>query len=521
LVSACTSDQSSVSGPTVTCGSTSTTLALSPGQYTALDPSTDSGCVAFPANGSTSDSAEYVVVALSAGGDTGATSPFLLRSTTATGTPLLDGPRVASRRAAARGSIAVAFDRYLRTLGRAQRGRAPVRAPAAVTPPTVGALRAFSVCANGDCSVFKTVTARARSVGTHVAMYVDTLTPAGGLDSAQIDSLRQLFDSHVYAVDTTAFGGVSDVDSNGVVIVLMTPVVNALVTTAECNSGGYVVGFFFPPDLDPTNPSRGEIFYTIVADPSGKLSCPHTVDDVEFVLPGTFLHELQHLISFNQHVLVRGGDEEDLWLDEALSSFAEELGGRSFLPDTDTFLNYMSGDFYNAYQYLLAPGTHFLLQTSDTVLADFGAGWMFIRYLADQYGTSITNKLVETSLTGTANVETQTGVPFPTTAARWALANWVSDLPGFVPAPELQYASWSFRPLFAALSVADPFDFPVAFPLAPIAGPGAQVNLADTLHAGSGYYRRVLQGPGGAGFTLKLAGPSAVVNPRLVVLRVR
>src|SRR5947208_2358090 len=127
----------------------------------------------------------------------------------------------------------------------------------------------------------------------------------------------------------------------------MTPVVNSLVTNAECQAGGFVAGFADPADLDPTaaaQHNQGEIFYTVVADPNGALSCAHSVADVQSFLPGTFLHELQHLISFNQHVLIRGGNQEDLWLDEALSSFAEELGGRSFLPDSTTFETYVSSD---------------------------------------------------------------------------------------------------------------------------------------------------------------------------------
>ena len=38
------------------------------------------------------------------------------------------------------------------------------------------------------------------------------------------------------------------------------------------------------------------------------------------------------MISFNQHVLVRDGDAEDTWLNEGLSHYAEELGGR-VVPD--------------------------------------------------------------------------------------------------------------------------------------------------------------------------------------------
>ena len=45
-----------------------------------------------------------------------------------------------------------------------------------------------------------------------------------------------------------------------------------------------------------------------------------------FAVPGTFLHELQHLISFSQHVVVHHSNPEYGWLDEGLSIVAEELG---------------------------------------------------------------------------------------------------------------------------------------------------------------------------------------------------
>lgn len=519
--------------------SVATAVTLAAGAYTAVDPTVDSGCVSFPMNASATDSAEYVVVSQSAGGIPGDSARFQLLGASLSAFAAPARPITAGRAAlrGRRGSIAARFDRLLRERERRRRAAArgsAVRQPAAggvvaaVTPPTVGSLRTFTVCADLNCNTYKPVTARAQSVGAHVAIYVDTLAPANGLTATDLDALQQVFDTHVYAVDTAAFGGVSDIDSNGVVITLMTPVVNATVTNAECQSGGYVEGFFDPADLDPSTAAQqndGEIFYTIVADPNGALSCPHTVADVESSLPGTFLHELQHVISFNQHVLVRGGNLEDLWLDEALSSFAEELGGRSFLPDSTTFETYVFPDLADAYDYLADPGDHFLLQTSDTILADFGAGWLYVRYLVDQFGDSLTDRLEQTALTGADNVAAQTEVPFETTTTRWALANWVSDLPGFAPPAGLFYRSWSFRQVFASFYAQDPFDFPLPFPLVPPGVAGTQVNLAGTLHAGSGFYVDILQAPAGGGFALRLSGsggPVALaVDPRLDIIRIR
>jgi hypothetical protein len=522
-----------------------TRIALNAGAYQLVDPTADAGCLDLAANRS-ADSAEYLLVAQSAGGAPGDSAPFALRSgglaaVAASSAPALLGARAAPARSPRwvvrlrqRGSIPAGFDRRLRARGavtstrlRTAARRAVVRsARAASSPPPLGSVRTFSVCSNYDCSAFQSVTARVQSVGAHVAVYVDVAAPPNGFTASQVDSLRQLFDV-LYATDTVSFGGISDIDTNGVVLALMTVVVNRLVTAAECASGGYVAGFFLPDDLDPTaaNSNKGEIFYTVVADPNGTVSCVHTVDELDGVLPSTFLHELQHVIGFNQHVLVRGGPEEDLWLDEALSSFAEELGGRAFLPDSDTFSQYVIGDLYDAYQYLENPSRHFLLQESDTVLADFGAGWLYLRYLADQFGAGLTLKLEQTTLTGTDNIAAQTMLPFKTTVGRWALATWVTDLPGFAPSPELRYTSWSFRPIFASLSAQDPDDFPLAFPLVPARAAGAQVNLTGFLDAGSGAYVRALQGPGGGGLSILLngnGGPIApAIAPQVEIIRIR
>jgi hypothetical protein len=532
---ACSTGESTGPNPLETCQVTlSTPVTLAPASYIILNPPADSGCVTFPAD-TTIDSVEYLLIPQSAGGTPGDSAPFRLQGATpisASASPLFAIRRQPGRR----GRIPTAFDRFLLTLARRPGALAAPRVSppgaaslvAAAGPPQMGSLRSFIVCTTLDCGSFATVTGRVRAIGAHVAVYVDTLAPAGGLDSAAIDTLTRAFDTHAYTVDTVAFGGVSDIDSNRVVLTLMTPVVNRLVTAAQCQSGGFVAGFFFPPDLDPSTAATyndGEIFYTVVADPNGTLSCSHTVSDVENFLPATFLHELQHVISYNQHVLVRHGAPEDLWLDEALSSLAEELGGISYLPDVNTYSRYVLDDVYDAYQYLASPGDHFLLQTSDTVLADFGAGWLYLRYLVDQFGDSLTNKLVETALTGTDNVAAQTQLPFATTVARWALANWVSDLPGFTPPAELRYTSWSFRQTFASLFSQDPADFPTPFPLVPAVSDGMLVNLSGYLRVGTGSYARALQSPGDSSFSLRFSGsngpPSAAVAPRLTVIRLR
>jgi hypothetical protein len=165
---------------------------------------------------------------------------------------------------------------------------------------------------------------------------------------------------------------------------------------------------------------------------------------------------------------------------------------------------------------------------TDQDLSDVGAGWLFTRYLVDQFGPAIAGKLVKTSLTGTTNVTAQTGHPFDSTAGRWALANWVSDLPGFTARPELRYTTWSFRTTYASLhSIPQNVQFfPLPYPLVPTVSGGAQVSVAGALKSGSGFYVRAMQGPGGAAFTLLFSDPAGnplrtTIAPRLQIIRIR
>ena len=538
LAAACSSDHVTTPPSTPCASGVGAPISLVVGAYTVVDPATSSGCVQFAANASASESTEYLVVAQSAAGTSGQTSPFRLQGGAAAATVIAAAQSPAPL--VTRSQVAIAFDQTMRRMERT-RGypfvpaalRTAAAAPAAVTlaPPAVGSLRVFKVCGNLSCSTIKNVAAKARVVGQHIAVYVDSLAPAAGLDSAELDSLKQVFDTRLYPIDTTAFGGVSDIDSNSVVIVLMTGIVNSLVTRAQCHLSGFVAGFFFAGDLDPTFASQfnhGEIFYSVVADPDSTLSCPHTAAQLDNLTPVTFVHEFQHMISFVQHVLVRGGNSEEGWLDEGLSKYAEELAGRSYLPgDQQHFSNYVIGDVFDAYQYLSAPSSSPLLIPEDTgSLAEIGASWLFTRYIVDQFGAAVPRLLHQTSLVGSANVAAQTGQPFTTLVTRWALSNWVSDLPGFSAPSELRDTSWHFRTTFAALHAQDSTDFRLAYPLVPATGAGSQVSIGGTVTSGSGSYVEVFQPPSGAGFSLRFtrdgstALPMAVV-PRLDIIRIR
>jgi len=278
------------------------------GQYRAIDPAPAAGCVVFAANASPTESVEYLLVPQLATGAPGTTVRFDLVGDTILPAPLPSSappppvsPDIAQLPPAER------FHSFLR-LGDQSRWRglgpqvmpetlAPSRAPAArAGPPTLGSTRQFMVCARLDCSRFDRVTARVRALRATVAIYVDTAAPAPpiGLDAAALDGLATLFDSRLHALDTAAFGPESDIDTNSVVLVLMTPVVKRLVSAERCQSG-FVAGFFLGADLDPAylkdpRSNKGEVFYSLVADTAG---CAHNAATVQTFVPVTFTHEFQ------------------------------------------------------------------------------------------------------------------------------------------------------------------------------------------------------------------------------------
>jgi hypothetical protein len=379
---------------------------------------------------------------------------------------------------------------------------------------------------------FTTVTATLMYVGSHAAIYQDVTAPANGFAAGDFQTVGQVFDSDLYGVDTRAFGVESDVDQNGLVLILFTPVVNKLTPKAECSTS-FVTGFFFSIDIDPafkddSRSNQGEVFYAIVPDPQGTASCTFSTSSVRRLVPVTFVHEFQHMISYYHHVLLRGGSSEALWLNEGMSHLAEELGGWHFLSQGDTtqFSNFVVGDLYNAFRYLRDPGAHFAFFGQGTgTLEERGGAWLFLRWVVDQFGDDVIRRMSETGLRGTDNVAAATGEPVAALLPQWFLANYVSDLPGLAVPGRLSYTTWDFRKTFANLHQQSPnFDRP--FPLVPPVYPGGAFNLSDVLRAGSGDYVLAVQAPTQQGFGLQFTQSGGLPFPssvpaRLNVIRIR
>jgi hypothetical protein len=374
----------------------------------------------------------------------------------------------------------------------------------------------------------KRVAARLDYVGQNILLYVDTLAPPNGFTPSQLTGFGQLFDQTLFVLDLNTFGSPSDIDQNGRVIMLLSPVVNSLTSVARCADQGYVAGFFDGFDLvsKDTSANQGEIFYGVVPDPNGTVSCGHSVGSLLVDVPGVFLHELQHLINFSQHVLVHGGTPEEGWLDEGLSIVASELGSlyyeQKFPPPTgrtdpdqffpDSSQGFIETELRSSYAYLLAPDTVTLTLHSDADpgLTWRGGDWLLLHWLGDQKGSGVYKQLEETRSIGTANIAAAAGEAFASLFADFSLALYTDSLPGVpkssVP-PRNRFTTRTLRELYQVyFDAAGPStEVPRPFPIVPATLTG---SVSANLLPGTPAFYQVNTGSGASQVQIRFTTPA-------------
>ena len=226
------------------------------------------------------------------------------------------------------------------------------------------------------------------------------------LDSRDLQRLssseiQEIFDNfaQVLPKEFEFFGEPSDIDKNSKFTVLLTQEVNKM---GELYNA-LVTGWFFGIDLFASQvypASNGmEIFYGMVPDPNGEVG-PATHDLImkENIIPSYLVHELQHLISFGQHVIKNKTMSEANWLNEDISHLIEDIHP----PRTD------SEEIYSE-NYMVETGLENPSRVS-TFLADIdrvcflgcsaglqerGGGYLFLRYAYEMIEFGILENLEE------------------------------------------------------------------------------------------------------------------------------
>ncbi len=300
-----------------------------------------------------------------------------------------------------------------------------------------------------DPDDFTLVTADLKYEGTHTLLYVDQNTHFSCIDDSEAEALGVKFEQDIYPKNTSTFGSESDINHDGKVVILLTPIVNEL-TPPGGASTGYIAGFFMPGDLLPTYVPTGasnamEIYYSMVPDPNGIYGNIYDKERALEVIRGVIAHEFQHMIMFNYRVLIFGNGYNgtymaELWVDEGLAHIAEDVNNHdeSNIRRADLFLN--------------DPGNVTLIHGGDD-LEGRGASFLFFRYLGDRFGEGIFRDIVQTKKTGTDNISYVTGIDFKELFADWAATMYFESRGGTPVDPKYSYTSIDMAADFEPLRV--------------------------------------------------------------------
>ncbi|MBK8014681.1 MAG: hypothetical protein IPK13_25430 [Deltaproteobacteria bacterium] len=220
-------------------------------------------------------------------------------------------------------------------------------------------------------TTFESFNAVVKRVGTRAAIAVDE---ADTLSDGDAEALIRRFDEHIGPLDHALFGepknaAGQDRDGNGVVLFVVTSRLAAI-------ADGAIVGTFQPNDLgDPSVVATSNGADLLYLQPIG---ADITLDNVS----ATIAHEYQHLINFYAKSVNRGVVAgEEIWLDEGLSTLAEELVGygADAYKNAAAFLNDMGSTSMTGFGLLNDAGT------SDSVERR-GAVYLFLRYYFEEKG---------------------------------------------------------------------------------------------------------------------------------------
>lgn len=281
--------------------------------------------------------------------------------------------------------------------------------PPQAQPPAERAFHIFvGVGDLQDATGYVEVTGGLAAVGRHCQVYVDRSypEPAAAL-TATIDDIIYTFDTDVLPQARKHLGRVVDVDRDGRFTILLSGWLGKL-SGGTVSLGGFVRGSDFHRDLPAPYGNRCDMMALNANLKPG----PH--------LRALLAHEYTHAAIYCEHVFGMYLPEaprvdEESWINEGLAHLAEVRHGWSNLDyRLSAFLNdpgryqLVVPDYYTAGLWR-SPGHR-------------GATYAFLRSCAAAAGPEFAGRLVRSNLTGKANLEAATGVPFAELFRNWTCA---------------------------------------------------------------------------------------------------
>lgn len=272
-------------------------------------------------------------------------------------------------------------------------------------------------------------------------------------DGAELEHVAQLFDERIWPLNSRIYGGAEGAELDEAARIHI---------VSQRSIGPGILGAFNPNDLCPraTCPASNERAIIYLSQDTAPLG------STEFLT--TLAHEHQHLLQF----YVDGNERR--WLNEGLSQLAEHLNG--FDPQAIGIANVS--------RFLAAPD-HYLsgwLFDNRDVACDYGAAYLFLVYLYEQFGLDFINTVAISEHDGLASIQAALaeldGAPdVDAVFADWMLANLLDD-------PYVGDGRYYYRTL----------DLPEAIALQPLAVPPEGVLYRDQINQYGADYL-LLDGP--------------------------
>ncbi len=387
---------------------------------------------------------------------------------------------------------------------------------------------------------------------------------AGGFSRTDYDYIGKNFDV-IYDEVTRNFGTPTDLDTNSHVVLFFTKKVNEL---SAPGTSAVTYGNFLTKDLFSLNAcgssNEGELLNLMMPDPTGAVnSNVRSVALVAGNINPTLARELTRLVNASRRAYVSGATAfEDEWLDQGLATASLELMFYRAL--TDTMYSYSNGTWtastpctalaprqniiltdltsgtcasrrvaaFNTYQnqiftlyrtYLQHPTNNSIYLRATTATSGntgqgttYSATAAFLRYAADRRGgteADFWKSLVDSPLTGLANLGQATGSDPKSWLRDWSIANYLDDKSGVTGVSVVhRQPSWNYRSVFGGLG---------GFPLQPRAlTNGADLTLS--FHSGAAAYLALGVAAGqDATLTVQSSGNTVPANMSVSVVRVK
>ena len=197
--------------------------------------------------------------------------------------------------------------------------RGVVAAEVEPSPPT-RTFRLYDRTASDRCTTFTTLNARLVTESDHIAVY-ESASDTTGTSKANADRILAFYENHGVPVIERYFGGVSDVNADGRVVVVVDPTLEGV--RAFVWVGNQTL---FREDCASSNEME------LVHMSAGAFA---QLDDARYWALGGLVHEVKHVSSLYKrvrHSLGVAGDESPRfhpsWIEEGAAEIAKEMSSR-------------------------------------------------------------------------------------------------------------------------------------------------------------------------------------------------